>query len=356
MKTLKVIPIFFLAILLFISCSDDNDNDTDPPISGDYKDGFFVTNEGPFQNGSGTITFVGTDGTIEQSIYNKVNKEDLGNIVQSMLLNDDRAYIVVNNSHKVVVANRYTMEKIDIIEGDNINNPRYFIVYKNVGYLSNWGDPNDPSDDFIAMIDLATNEVVNTIPVEEGPENMVISDATLFVNLEGGYSQNNKVTSIDLRTNEVKTNTIVGEIPNSSSVDFLGTVWVLCSGNPSWTGNETAGRLYKITESDTSYFEFGPEDHPENLTYGNGRLYYNLNGKVYEMVISDNLLPAEKMNGFDGNYYTLKYNDEKLYATDAGDFASEGTLKVFDIATANLLETITTGIVPGDLEFQQPQN
>ena len=355
MKTLKPIVTLFFALLLLNSCSDDTNENTDPPISGDYKDGYFVTNEGPFQNGSGTITFVGNDGTVEQSVYKKVNGEDLGNIVQSMALHDDKAYIVVNNSHKVVVTDRYTMEKIAIIEGVDINNPRYFVTYSKFGYLSNWGDPANPSDDFIAMIDLATNEVIKTIPVGEGPENMVVSNTTLFVNLEGGYSQNNKVISIDLRSNEVEAITIVGEVPNSSSVDFLGAVWILCGGNPSWTGNETAGRLYKISDSDVSYFEFKLEDHPEHLTYGNGRLYYNLNGKVYEMMLSDNDLPTDSMNGFDGYYYTLKYNDSKLYAADAKDFASEGDLKVFDISSAALLETITTGIVPGDIDFQQTQ-
>ena len=352
MKKLNLISNLFFTLLLFISCSDDNTGDIDPPISGDYMDGYFVTNEGPFQNGSGTITFIDNDGTIEQNIYKKVNDEDLGNIVQSMTLNEDSAYIVVNNSHKVVIVDRNTMAKIAVIEGDNIKNPRYFTIYENVGYLSNWGDPNDPSDDFITVIDLSTNDVIKTIPVGEGPENMVVSNTTLFVNSEGGYSQNNKVTSIDLISNEVKTTTVVGEVPNSSSVDLLGAVWVLCGGNPSWTGNETAGRLYKITDSNVNYFEFEAGDHPENLTFGNGKLYYNLNGKVYQMDISATGLPTEALNGFDGYFYTLKFDSNKLYATDAGDFSSEGSLKVFDITSGSLLETITTGIIPGDVDFQ----
>ncbi len=352
MKILKQITFLFFAILLFNSCSDDNGNDIDPPISGDYENGYFVTNEGPFQNGSGSLTFVDDDGTITQNVYKKVNEEDLGNIVQSMVLASDKGYIVVNNSHKVVVVNRYTMEKISIIEGSNINNPRHLVILDNVGYLSNWGDPTDPLDDFIAVIDLITNDVVRTISVGEGPENMVITNTKLFVNLEGGYSQNNEVTAVDLQFNEVDTVITVGEVPNSSCIDFLGTVWVLCGGNPSWTGNETAGRLYKITETSISYYEFGPEDHPEHLTYGDGKLYYNLNGKVYQMDIDATNLPSEALNGFNGYYYTLKFNETKLYATDAGDFASEGTLKVFDIASANLLETITTGIIPGDVDFQ----
>jgi len=353
MKILKQITYFLLVVLLFISCSDDNGNDTDPPISGAYENGYFVTNEGPFQNGSGSLTFVDDDGTITQNVYKKVNEEDLGNIAQSMVLTSDRGYIIVNNSHKVVVVDRYTMEKITVIEGNSINNPRYLAVLDNVGYLSNWGDPTDPSDDFITIIDLVTNEIVRTIAVGEGPENMVITNTKLFVNLEGGYSQNNKVAIIDLNSNDVDTVLTVGEVPNSSCVDFLGTVWVLCAGNPNWTGNETAGSLYKITGTNISHYDFGLEDHPEHLTYGDGKLYYNLNGQLFQMNIDATGLPSESLNGFDGYYYTLKFNDSKLYATDAIDFASEGILKIFDIVSGNLLNTITTGIIPGDVDFQQ---
>ena len=70
------------------------------------------------------------------------------------------------------------------------------------------------------------------------------------------------------------------------------------------------------------------------------------------MNITDSSLPLESINGFDGYYYTLKFNDEKLYATNAGDFASEGTLKVFNISSGDLLNSITTGIIPGDIDFQ----
>ena len=349
MKTLKKPGILFF-ILILISCSENGSVD-DPLSFGDYENGYFITNEGPFQNGSGSLTFVDDDGTITQNVYKKVNGEDLGNIVQSMALAYDRGYIVVNNSHKIVVVDRYTMKKITIIEGNKINNPRYFAIFNTTGYISNWGDPNDATDDFISVIDLIANSVIKIIPVGEGPENMVISNNKLFVNLEGGYNQNNKVSIIDLLTNEVESVVTVGEVPNSSWVDITGNVWILCGGNPSWTGAETAGRLYKLTTNNMSYFEFAIEEHPEHLTYGENKFYYNLNGKVYQMDVADNSLPNDALSGFDGFYYTLKFNDGKLFATDAGDYNSEGSLKVFNVSTGSLIETINTGIIPGDVDF-----
>ena len=43
-----------------------------------------------------------------------------------------------------------------------------------------------------------------------------------------------------------------------------------------------------------------------------------------------------------------KVNGE-LYGTDAGDFASEGNVKVFNANSGALLNTIPTGIIPGQV-------
>ena len=178
--------LFYVAFLaIFISsCSDDNDDPVEP--KGDYENGYFVTNEGPFENGTGTITFVADGGAVSQNVYKTVNGEDLGNIVNSMYIADDKGDIVVNNSNKVVVVNRFTMEKEDVIVGDEIISPRFFVAGNGPGYLSNWGDPFNTEDDFITVVSLSTNEVLSTIPVGEGPEKMLLVGERVYVCLQGG--------------------------------------------------------------------------------------------------------------------------------------------------------------------------
>lgn len=350
MKTLKL-AVLLITIVLFNACTDDNSQPELP--KGDYEKGYFITNEGPFQNGSGSITFVGDDGVIDQNIFKTVNNEDLGNIVNSMSLSDDNAYIVVNNSHKIIVANKYTMQKIATIEGQNINNPRYMVIDDNIGYVSNWGDPLNQNDDFIAVVDLLTNTVVDTIAVGEGPENMILNDDLLFVTLEGGWNHNNQVVVINTSSNSIDKTITVGFVPNTIVEDDNDNVWVLCGGKPSWTGSETNGGLFKIKAGnfEVTSFEFATTDHPGLLTNNDNTLYYNLNGKVYAMNANDTTLPNESVNGLDGFYYAMKAHDGELFATDAKDFASEGALKNYNLTSGALIETITTGIIPGDIIF-----
>ena len=348
--------LFYVAFLaIFISsCSDDNSGPTEPdgPL-GDYENGYFVTNEGPFENGSGTITFVGDDGSISQNIYKTVNGEDLGNIVNSMYLTEDKGYIVVNNSNKVVVVNRFTMEKEAVISGENIANPRHFIASEGKGYISNWGDPFVTDDDYIAVIDLASNTVIETIQVGEGPEKMLLSNSKLLVCLKGGYGSNNEVLVIDTNSDTVEQNIIVGDVPNSIVFDNNGNIRVLCQGNLAWTGIESKGALYKIDPNsyNATSLDFALEEHPEHLVSENQTLYYNLNGKVYQMNVDETEIPLGPLEGMEGIYYAMEVNNGELFAADAGDFASEGKLKIFNIISGDLLQTINTGIVPGHVVF-----
>ncbi len=351
MKTLKLLPTLLVSLLFLYSCS----NDDDPKKSlGDYENGYFISNEGPFQTGSGSLTFVGDDGIVSQNIFKTVNNEDLGNIVNSITLGADNAYIVINNSNKIVVVDKFTMEKITTIEGDNIKNPRYFVLIGDTGYVSNWGDPFDPLDDYIAVIDLISNTVIKTISVGEGPEDMIISSSKLYVNLQGGFNQNNKVAVIDTNRNDVQTNLTIGDVPNSLVDDGAGNIWVLCEGIPNWTGNETAGSLYKIETSgfNITSLDFDLTEHPTLLNYESNNLYFNLDGKVFGMNTGSNEIPSEAINGLDGFYYFMTVNNNELYATNAKDFSSEGELKVFNLISGALIETITTGIIPGDIAFQ----
>ncbi|MGI9532843.1 YncE family protein [Lutimonas sp.] len=345
--------LFYVAFLaLFISSCSDDEGGSDEP-KGDYENGYFVTNEGPFQNGSGTITFVDDAGPVSQNVYKTVNNEDLGNIVNSMYIADDKGYVVVNNSGRVVVVNRFTMEKEAVIDGEFINNPRYFVAGNGKGYISNWGDPFNAGDDFITVISLANNTVLTTIPVGEGPENLLLEAGRLYVCLEGGYNQNNKVAVINTEDDSVESTIEVGDVPNSITIDRNSDIWILCQGKPDYTGDETKGSIYKI-ESGTnavSSLDFTMTQHPKLLNYENEKLYYNLDSKIYSMDITATDIPTNSIDGLDGDYYTMNIDNGELYATDAGDFASEGSLKVFNLTSGDLMQTITTGIIPGQVVF-----
>ena len=342
---------FVLTASIFLGCSKDDDNPTEYTPEA-FEKGILITNEGPFGNGSGAITYISEDySTVAQNIYRTVNGTELGNIVQSMGFQNDNAYIVVNNSNKIMIANRYSFEAVDSIK-IGIDNPRYFVgADGNKGYVTNWGDPNDNGDDFVAVVDLRNNTISSSIPVSFGPERMVAYNNKIYVAHQGGYGQNNKISVIS--GNSVEQTITVGEVPNSMVV--LGnSLFVLCGGNPLYTGNETAGSLIEInlsTNQIINTYTFELTEHPSGLTMDGTSLYYSLDGKVYKLNSASVSLPGN--NIIDGFFYAMEAKDGMLYATDADDFASKGSLLIYDLSTNQQVQDFPTGIVPGGIYFNE---
>lgn len=355
MRTIKH-SLFYLALAgaFLTSCTKDEDDRIDLPTepAGAYEKGILISNEGPFGSGSGTITYISEDlETVDQGIYKKVNGGDLGNIVNGMGFTAIDAYVVANNSNRVMVADRYTFEaKGSITSG--LENPRHFVsTDSNTGYISNWGDPMDEEDDFIAVVDLTSNSVSSTISVPFGPEKMFVNNNKVYVAHKGGYGHHHVVSVIS--GNQVLNTITVGDTPDSM-VKVGNYLYVLGSGKPDYTGDETAGSLSKIdltTDQVIERFDFEMTQHPEHLATDGVNLYYNLDGRVYKL--SAGSISSAATPIIDGYFYAMEVNGGKLYGTDAKDYASKGSLSVFDLSNNALMKEIEVGIIPGGIYFNE---
>jgi YVTN family beta-propeller protein len=344
----------FLSLMIigfFWSCSND-DGEIQEPV-GDYANGILVSNEGPFSNGTGTVSFISGDlSVVNNGIYKLTNGEDLGTVVQSIGFAEDEAFVVANVSNRINVVNRYTFEKIaSITEG--LDNPRYFVEANGKGYVTNWGDTADETDDFVAVINLQNYTVEGTISVVLGPEAILAKGNMVYVAHQGAWGQNNKVSVINTTSNEVEQTLTVGDVPNSMQLDASGNLWVLASGKPAYTGDETAGVLSKINtvtnEVDTN-IQFETTQHPGSLNFDGGALYYHLGDKVFKQSLSSTTLGMETVLEGVG-FYTMEVNNGRLYGTDAGDYASNGTVAIYDLNTEQLIKSLTVGIIPGGIYF-----
>ena len=348
MKISKFLLSAFILSVVFVSCN--NDDDVQLP-KGDYENGILITNEGPFGSGSGTVTYISNDfSTSQNSIYKTVNSEDLGNILQSLTFNNESAYLIANNSHRLVKVNRYTFEK-EAATFENLNNPRYSVVLKGKIYVTNWGDGSDSNDDFVAVYDAETLTYDSSISVDFGPEKIIAIGDNIYVAHKGGWSYNNKVSVIDSNSNSVSTTIEVGDVPISLVIDGSNNLWVLCEGKPDYAPEETYGTLEKINTStnvvDTS-FDF-VDSHPSHLSYTNGKLYYQNNGGIYEMGTSSSTLPTASIIADSG--YSVVAKDDYVYVTDAKDYASIGEVRIYNLDSKQLENTISTGIIPGGVYF-----
>lgn len=222
----KVTTYFLQFIFLFafltalISCDKD-----DPKPKGEFSTGVLIVNEGSFKKADGTIGFFDTNGLeAKQDIFGlKNNGKALGDIVQSMFIDGDLAYIAVNNSNTLEVVNsnsfvaEYTLTDVKL--------PRYFTVYKGKGYLTEWVSFTDPGR--VSVINLTERKVETTITTDFGAEHIIEANGNLYVS--NNFS--NTISVINPVDNKVSTSIEVGSSPGQFVLDIDSKLWVICGGD-----------------------------------------------------------------------------------------------------------------------------
>lgn len=341
MNITKHLAIALSLVVLSFSCSSDDDNNQPEPL-GDYVNGILISHEGNFSGGFGTVSYVSNDFlTVENNIFSKVNGRTLGTVAQSMAFNGDLAYIVVNVSNQIEVVNRYTFESVATIDS-GLSNPRYMTISNGKGYVTNWGDFTPSDDDYIAVINLATNKVMSTISSSYLPEELVANDNKVYV-ATGIFGNGDKVDVINAATDKLEQSITVGNSPNSLQFDSKGNLWVLSSEN-----------LIKInTTSNTvlQTIDLGEDmSSASDLSFDNGDFYLYANGSVYKMNESSTSIPttAEFSNA---SFYDMNVRNGILYGVDAGDFSSNGFLKIYDLSSKKETKSISLSLIPGGIYF-----
>lgn len=356
MKLNKLIVAAFAGSLLFVSCSNDDDAKVDTP-SGAYDNGVIVLNEGGFGAGNASASYISDAMVLENNIFSAVNSGDLlGDTAQDLGFVGDLAYIVLNGSNKIEIVNRYTFVKVATISTGLVN-PRFVEFENGKAYVTCWGDGNVTTDDYVAVIDLATRAISTKISVAEGPERIVEENGKLYVAHKGGYGSGNKITVINTANDTVATTITVGDVPNSLEVEN-GNLYVLCGGLPYYAETETAGRLDVIslaTNTVTRTVNFTEStDHPGNLTIEDDKIYYTLDNAIYTMALNATTLPAASLftTTPQGSYgvYSFAVEDNHIYVGDAGDYSANGQVHVYSTQGA-LQKSFTAGVIPTGFYF-----
>ncbi len=365
---LKQWMIIFLSFALFLS-SCDKDDDIEPiddksptdttEIQGPYSNGAFITNEGAYGAGNGSISFYSYEqNTLTNNIFNTVNNRVLGDVVQSITIHDTIAYIVVNASNKIEIASANTFTEKGVIS--DVINPRYYLALDDEkGYVSQWGD-----DGIVKVIDQKTLAVTKEITVGIGAEQMIIHNGLLYVANSGGYANNNTISVIDTNTDEViKTITLDGDSPRDFVIDANNDIWVLCAGYVDYYSTpmtETPSKLIRINPTTNEVAEsinISETLHPtcleiskneNNLFYGGG---YGVQG-IFKMSIDDDTAPTTAL--IDKSFYGLSINQETgdIYAMEASSFTDNGTLWRYE-DNGTELGSYEAGIGPNGAGFKK---
>ncbi len=345
-----------LILALFASsCKKDDKDDTSI-----NSNGVFITNEGAYGKGNGSVSYYNPDkNTVENDYFSIVNGRSLGDVVQSMYIDSDKGYIVVNNSGKVEIVNMKDFKSTGVIE--NLSQPRFLTVINDTkAYVTCWGNSGE-----VAVIDLTDNTLTKSIPVGSGPEQLIKSGNNVYVCNSGGFATDNTISVINSQTDELVTTITVGDNPSDIVSDSEGYLWALCKGAVVWNADYTAiesqtqSQLVRIDPTgniSVKGINISETLHPAHLAIGKDKqtLYYgggfNFSG-IYSIKTSDTHISEALFS--DKSFYGFAVNPEtgNFYGFLAPSFETAGTMYRYT-STGTAIDKITLGIGPNGASFR----
>lgn len=344
----KLITLLSCCLVMLSACKKDDPDPVPVPPGNPGDPVVLIANEGSYGSGYGTVSRLNlSSGSIENELFYNVNGYPLGNVVLSVQVHDDKAFVMVNNSEKIEVVDYPEFTSVHTIE--NLGETRYMVTHNGKGFVSDW------TINGLRVIDLDSYEVTGTITTGSGAEAMLVHNGLLYVANSGGNGVDNRVSVVDPVSELLLEQIIVADNPISMAVDANGNIQVLCFGVWDWqqSENDTPGALVEIdpdTQEVTHVQHFGSvNQHPSDLAIDHtGQfLYYLLDGDIYKMNIGDEL-PVDPL--ISGNFSGLGFHPEAqtIIATEAPDYVNSGNVYLLD-EDGNQQAVFEAGVAPGSV-------
>lgn len=327
-----------------------------PPPTQNYQTsrGVLVCNQGNFTYGNATLSYYNPDsGTVANRVFFNANGFPMGDVLQSVCVNNQMAWAVINNSGKVFGFSATNFKHTGTLTG--LASPRYMLhLHAQKAYVS------DLYQNVIHIINPTTMQKTGNIALGHSTEQMVALGGSVFV---GSWSYNNKVFKIDAQTDAVIDSVQVPLQPNSLTLDANGHLWVLSdggfAGSPHQHDTATLTCLNPTNLQVIRQFKFNNMAlSPTGLTTNAAAdsIFYLVDGTqpgLYAMPIAANQLPTSPFiaaGGSNFNGLAIDRANGHIYITDAKDYQQKGRLLRYS-PTGTAVDSVQVGIIPGYVGF-----
>ncbi len=339
--TMKYLLIFFAGILaLTIFGCDNKGPQPVPDPTADLSRGTWILNEGNFNWGNASLSFMDQEGMVYHNIFSAANIIPLGDVAQSMVRIDSSVFIVVNNSGRLF--------KLDMATGkmeghlDGLTSPRFLLpISPQKAYLS------DLYSGALTIVNPENCTRTGEISIGAWTEEMLLIGNEAWVTKMGS----DKIVLVDINTDQVLDSITVGREPNSLVQDANGDVWVLSSGGIEEEIPELT-RLNVLFRSVEATYSFpNLQNNPKQLAVSqDGQMLYFLDGDLFRMGIGDTTLPGTPFIAADNHtFYNFHLQEPFVLITDAVDFVQSGNLIQYDLSNGNVRMERKAGAIPSEI-------
>lgn len=316
-------------LLVFLFACEQTEINTPAEVS-EFENGILMVGEGQFNNGNASLDFWDKqEEVVQEKVFETANNRPLGDVFQSMHVQDQQAYLVLNNSGLVEIVDLENMESVRQLSG--FTSPRYILpIHSAKAYVT------DLYADAISVVDLNSGEIEKSISMTSWTEQMILTDNEVWVNVPWLFSDEPSrfVYAIDSATDTVIDSVEVGIDPVAMVKTGDDAIWVVCKGNPST--NEKGG-VYRVnTNQRMASLEIPFEDFDLNfaprIVYDapNDYLYFTKKEVFRYDLNTGELTEFVKAEGRDFYALGVDPNNGHVFLSDAIDFQQRSTIFEYD--------------------------
>ncbi len=349
MNKLIFLPLFFAILVLLLCACPDIKNFDKKNFDFKKSEGIFIINEGIFQQANASVYYYDwNQDSVYENIFETVNDEKIGDVLEDMHIFNNNAYLVVNNSAWIDVVDIDNFEKKAEIRG--FVSPRYILpINQQKAYVT------DLYSEYIYVVDLNKNQVVKRIFTGKWTEKMAYSEGKMFITCPWIYSKpvSRQLLVIDTE-NDILVDSIVSGInPSDIAVDKNGFLWILNNGNQI---KKIPGSIYKIDKNTKSVVDSFIFENTLNIFNSSLKFNENLDSvfvlynDVYKFSATKKILPEKIILRENRNLYGMNIDNNKnlIIVTDAQNFVEKGKIYIYT-KTGKLIKTLTGGYLPSSV-------
>jgi YVTN family beta-propeller protein len=317
------------------------------------KGSVIIVNEGGFQHGDASISLYDpSTKMVTNNVFKSENNFSLGDVAQSLCMIGDTAFIVMNNSQNIVVAD--ASKNFKYLRSITMTgaSPRFFLpISGSKAYVT------DLYANKIWVINYHTGAVTGNIPVSGWTEQLIASGGKVYVAEKTAPTGAavHKLLMIDPSTDQVTGSIDLATDPASMALSDQNKLFVLTTQQSTPSVNAS---IYIVNLSSFSVehkLDFGSSHTPSCLRYSSftHQILYADNG-ISAMAQTDTILPASTfIPSNNWNIYGLNadpFNGD-LYISDALDYQQASRIMRYSSA-GTLIDAFNTGIITNGFIFR----
>ncbi len=339
MKFNKILSWALASLMMFsvVACNDDDPIQEVP--KGAYENGIFIANEGNMGSPNASVSFISDDlSTVTQDIYQTENGGNLGDVLQNIALDEERAFLVLNNSNKVTIVNRYTFKKEGEIT-DQVNQPRYVAFANNYIYLTN---DKYGGEKYLSIYKKSDLSFVKKISFSDAAERVVEAGGNIFVQ-NATYGFGNIISYINTSSNTVQSEITIPEGQIQKIIEDNDKVYVIASDY-----GLADSYIYTISSTGTisGTLTLTGIANATNLDIDGGKYYFTSGNKIYSMAQNTTAVPTSPLITVADNSWSTLYGfnvvDGYIFTADANGFTADSKITVYN-TSGSVVKTFDAG-------------